>query len=63
PAPTGNWVHPTGERMDDECVVFRDPPATKAEMALADPARDYPPFVDLDDPVFGVDEDEAAGFG
>ncbi|MDQ6798673.1 MAG: HNH endonuclease [Actinomycetota bacterium] len=27
PAPTGNWVHPTGERMDDECVVFRDPPA------------------------------------
>jgi len=48
--------------MDDECVVFRDPPATKAEVALADPARDYPPFVDLDDPVFGVDEDEVVGF-
>jgi len=62
PAPRGNWVHPTGERMDDECVVFRDPPATKAEVALADPARDYPPFVDLDDPVFGVDDDEVVGF-
>jgi len=55
PVPTGNWTHPTGERMDDECVVFSDPPV---------PVADYPPFVDLDDPVFGVqDEDEAVGFG
>ncbi len=57
PAPTGNWVHPSGERMDDECVVFRDPPG---------PVPDYPLFVDLDDPVFGVaeqDDDEAVGFG
>ncbi|MCA1656568.1 MAG: HNH endonuclease, partial [Actinobacteria bacterium] len=74
PLPTGNWVHPTGERLDDDCVVFSDPPvpatatATAAEVAaatLASPIRDYPPFVDLDDPVFGVhaDEDEVVGFG
>ncbi len=57
PLPTGNWTHPTGERMDDECVVFRDQPV---------PVADYPPFIDLDDPVFGVnddDHDEAVGFG
>jgi len=68
PAPGGNWVHPSGERMDDDCVVFRDPPATSVEVAaptLAGPARDYPPFVDLDDPAFGVadDDDAAVGFG
>jgi len=57
PVPTGNWTHPTGERMDDECVVFRDPPV---------PVAGYPPFVDLDDPVFGItdaDDDVAVGFG
>ncbi len=63
PAPTGNWVHPTGERMDDECVVFRDPSGTTAEVALASPARDYPPFVDLDDPVFGVTDDDDIAIG
>jgi len=61
PALTGNWIHPSGERMDDDCVVFRDPPATSAEVAaatLAAPAHDYPVFVDLDDPVFGVADDD-----
>jgi len=42
PTPRGNWVHPTGERMDDECVVFRDPPATTTEVAPAGPARELP---------------------
>ncbi len=66
PAPTGNWVHPTGERLDDDCVVFSPSPGTAAEVAaatLASPARDYPPFVDLDDPVFGVNEDDDADLG
>jgi len=49
--------------MDDECVVFRDPPATTGEVTPAGPARDYPPFVDLDDPVFGVTDDDVVGFG
>jgi len=54
PAPTGNWVHPTGERMDDDCVVFSPPPGTAAQVAAANlvgPVRDYPSFIDLDDPV------------
>ncbi len=67
PAPTGNWVHPTGERMDDDCVVFSPPPGTAAQVAaatLASPIRDYPPFIDLDDPVYGVaDDDPDAWFG
>jgi len=33
PVPTGNWIHPTGERMDDECVVFSPRPGTAAEVA------------------------------
>jgi len=52
----GNRVHPTGERLDDDCVVFSPPPDTAAQVAAATPAspiRDYPPFIDLDDPVYG----------
>ncbi len=71
PPPTGNWAHPTGERLDDACVVFPDPPpataptaAEVAAAALAEPVRDYPPFIDLDDPVYGVtDDDDVVGFG
>ncbi len=45
--PMGNWVHPSGERINDECVVFSPPPgatAKAAAAALANPARDYPPY-------------------
>ncbi len=67
PAPTGDWTHPTGERLDDNCVVFSPPPGTAGQVAaatLASPARDYPPFIDLDDPVYGVADDEPdAWFG
>ncbi len=67
PLPTGNWVHPTGERLDDDCVVFSPPPGTAAQVAaatLASPVRDYPPFIDLDDPMFRVNEEEPdAWFG
>ncbi len=67
PPRTGNWVHPTGERLDDDCVVFSPPPGTAAEVAaatLASPIRDYPPFIDLDDPAYGVADDEPdAWFG
>jgi len=59
-------VHPSGERRVADCVVFRDPPATSAEGAaatLAAPAHDYPVFVDLDDPVFGVTDDDDIAFG
>ncbi len=64
--PTGNWVHPTGERLDDDCVVFSPPPGTAAEVAaatLAGPIRDYPPFIDLDDPVYGIADDNVVGLG
>jgi len=47
--------------MDEDCVVFSPPPGTAAQVAaatLASPARDYPPFIDLDDPVYGVADDE-----
>ncbi len=67
PATLGNWVHPTGEHLDDDCVVFSPPPGTAAQVAaaaLASPVRDYPPFIDLDDPVYGVADDEPdAWFG
>ncbi len=61
PAPAGNWTHPSGERMDDECVVFSEPAGTPAQVAaaaLASPAQDYPDCIDLDDPVYGADDDE-----
>jgi len=58
PPVMGNWVHPSGERVNDECVVFSPPPGTATKVAaaaaLASPARDYLPFVDLADPAFGV---------
>ena len=71
PPPRGNWTHPTGEHLDPHCVVFAPPPgttpatATIAAAALPSPAcawsdhpeRDYPPFIDLDDPVYGVQDE------
>jgi hypothetical protein len=69
PPPTGSWTHPTGERLDDRWVDFARPserPATPAAPATPparptwSPERDYPAFIDLDDPVYGVDEDEVA---
>ncbi len=61
-------MHPTGERLDDDCVVFSRPLGTASQLAaatLAEPPPDYPPFIDLDDPKYGVsdDDDEAVGFG
>ncbi len=64
PAPTGNWVHPAGERFDDECVVFGDPPGGEmVAPASEEPDGDYQPSVDLDDPVFDVEEDDLVRLG
>jgi len=72
PLPTGNWVHPTGERLDDRWIDFATPPAgpaattaTAGEAAAASLAcpplgqeRDYPEFIDLDDPIYGHQDDD-----
>jgi len=68
--PTGNWSHPTGERLDDRWVDFSPPPgmaAAGAAAALARPVRvvdqpvaDYPPCIKLDDPIYGVQDDDDA---
>jgi len=80
PLPTGAWTHPTGERLDDRWIDFARPsdaPATAGEAAAASlarppiaepesPERDYPSFIDLDDPIYGLDEDDDkddVGFG
>jgi hypothetical protein len=34
------------------------PPAEVAAATLAEPARDYPAFIDLDDPSYGVVDDD-----
>jgi len=74
PPPTGTWTHPTGERLDDRWIDFARPPdapATAGEAAAASlarppiaeaepasPERDYPSVIDLDDPIYGLDEDD-----
>jgi len=70
PLPTGNWAHPTGERLDDRWIDFATPPATPpASSVAAAPSsarphlgqeRDYPEFIDLDDPIYGLEDDEVA---
>ncbi|HEX3393591.1 MAG TPA: HNH endonuclease signature motif containing protein [Acidimicrobiales bacterium] len=68
PLPTGSWTHPTGERLDDRWVDFARPsercvspsPVTTAAPPVRSPLRDYLAFIDLDDPVYGVNEDEVA---
>jgi len=75
PPPSGAWTHPTGERLDDRWIDFARPsdaPATAGEAAAATLARppiaepepgsaerDYPPFIDLDDPIYGLDDEVA----
>jgi len=71
----GNWAHPTGERLDDRWIDFARPPVAASEAAasslarpplsLAEPGpesaeRDYPAFIDLDDPIYGLEDDEVA---
>ncbi len=59
-------MHPAGECMDGDCVLFSPPPGTAevAAASLAEPAYPYPPFVDLDDPKFGAtDDDDIVRFG
>lgn len=82
PPPTGNWTHPTGERLEDRWIDFARPPAgpaatpaTPSEAAVASlarpalvqpepapgavsPERDYPAFINLDDPIYGLDDDD-----
>ncbi|MGI9023620.1 MAG: HNH endonuclease signature motif containing protein, partial [Acidimicrobiales bacterium] len=66
--PTGNWVHPTGERLDLHWVDFMPPPGTPvpAQLVAPIPAQappqgndaDYPPLIDLDDPAFDGQRDD-----
>ncbi|MGI8776019.1 MAG: hypothetical protein ACR2LJ_01180, partial [Acidimicrobiales bacterium] len=66
--PTGNWTHPTGERLDDRWIDFATPPAAPATAGEAatpssarpplDQERDYPEFINLDDPIYGLQDDD-----
>jgi len=66
--PNGNWTHPTGERLDDRWIDFATPPAAPATAGEAatpssarpplDQERDYPEFINLDDPIYGLQDDD-----
>jgi len=69
-APTGRWVHPTGERLDLNWITFRRPPGmpppvnpVPTGLGPAGPVEaPWEPgsFIDLDDPIYGATDDEPA---
>ena len=69
--PAGNWVHPTGERLDMHWVHFKPPPGwvpppvptAPIPVARARGESDYAPCIDLDDPMFDGQRDDVVYAG
>jgi hypothetical protein len=59
PPPTGNWTHPTGERLYLTWVQFRKPPNAKPDPE-PEPLGDC---INLDDPIFDGQRDDVVYSG